>query len=323
MSLFGGALRRARRGPRVGGDALLEALAEVSSHPEPYPFSYPGAAEVEVLAHFCDLPVPHVLYTTFGLSRVNSTVPVAGVQTELSLRTRVTSPLPLQWPADALATMCAHIRRTGHAVEPGHYLELPPPHKGALAGFSYVTDPLLGEVETATGVVRYTYAVGLTTEDLEDALRWDPVRFTGELGEVFPLGLTDPGRAPLRSDATARARVEGAVAAEGSSISAVEVKLLAVEPGRIDIDPRGAAALLRAMRGRLKFGRPFALLSTRGRATWVRFTPGAATEVGEGFLEVGATAPLVDELLAILDTAPGIYPLRSAPLEIHVVDPTR
>ena len=186
-----------------------------------------------------------------------------------------------------------------------------------------ITDPLLGEVETATGVVRYTYAVGLTREDLEDALLWDPVRFTGELGEVFPLGLTDPGRPPLRDDATARARVEEAAAVEGSSISAVEVKFLDVEPGRIDVDPRGAAALLRAMRGRLKFGRPFALLSTRGRETWVRFTPGTATEAGEGFLEVGATAPLVDELLAVLDPAPGIYPLRSAPLEIHVVDPTR
>ncbi|WP_291314879.1 suppressor of fused domain protein [Corynebacterium sp. UBA2622] len=320
MSLIDRAFRLPRRGPRVGGDALLEALAGVATHDEPYPFSYQGAADVDVLAHFSAEPLPHVLYTTFGLSRVKSTVPVAGVQMELSMRTRVTSPLPLQWPADALALLCAHVRRTGRTLEPGHYMELPRPHMGRLAGFSFVADPLVPEVQTVTGAVRYTYAVGLTTEDLDDALRWDPVRFTGELGEVFPLGLTDPGRAALRRDPAARARVEAAVAEEGSSISAVEAKILGIEPGRIDLDPGAVSALLRAMRGRLKFGRAFALVSRRGE-TWVRFTPGEATETGEGFLEVGAQPALVDEILAVLDPAPGVYRLRSAPLEIHVVDP--
>lgn len=319
MGIFAAGPQR-RRGPRVGGDALLARLAEQATHTDPFTFSYPGRAEVEVLAHFCSEPLPHVLYTTFGLSRVASTVPVAGLQYELSLRTPATSPLPLQWPADALAHMSAHVRRTGRAIEPGHYMELPRPGDGAVAGFSFVADPVLGDVDTATGTVRYTYAVGLTARDLEDALAWDPLKFTGELGEVFPLGLTDPGRASVRDNAAARARVEAGVAAEGSSISAVEVKYLEVAPGRVDIDPTGARALLRAMRGRLTFGRAFALVKSGAGATWLRFSPDGPTQAGEGFLDVGAAGPLADEILAVLDTAPGTYPLRTAPLEIRVID---
>ncbi|SDS25447.1 suppressor of fused domain protein [Corynebacterium timonense] len=324
---FGSGIRRgrvhARLRPRLGGDALLRALDAASGAAEPVAFPGP-AGELDapaVLAYPCRTPVPHLLYTTFGVSRVRSNVPVAGLQTELSLRTAPSEGTPPRWPAEILFALARHIHTRDRPIEPGHYMQAPGIAGDGPRGFSFVADPVLGDVETVTGTVRYTYAVGLTARDLEDALAWNPLKFTGVLGDFIPLGLTDPARASLRDNPEARRRVEDATAAEGSSIGAVEVTFLDVEPGRIDLDPAGAAALLRAARGRLAFSRPFALVRAAGPDTWVRFAPDAVTSCAGGVSEVAAPPRLAAELLATFDTSPGVYRLRTVPLLIHVIDP--
>lgn len=86
------------------------------------------------------------------------------------------------------------------------------------------------------------------------------------------------------------------------------------------MDPRAARALLRAARYRARFGKPFALV--RGD-TWLRLAPGAQFEADNTHVQLPATPELVNELLATFDDGPGTYPLRGAPVVIHVVDMAR
>lgn len=310
---------RIRRGPRLGGDAIRDHVAAVTGSTDAFIFAFD---ELEVHCYYVDTPLPHFLYSTFGLSRVRSGIPVAGTQTELVLRTPATTPVPYAWPAEQLASMVRMIRRADEEIAPGHYLRLARPVDGEaqIAGFTFVIDPLLGVIEPATGIVRFTYAVGLTREELEAALCWDPLKFTGVLGDYVALGITDPDRADILQTPEARERFEAGMASEGSSISAVHAKLLDTdEHGRIHLDLDAAHAVLRAARHRLPFGRSFALV---GERTWLRISPMSSFEADASHVDIEATSQFIHELLAIFDTTPGIYRFHSAPVEMHVVDPS-
>ena len=311
---------RARTGPQTGGDAIVAHISAATGACDPFTF---GFGDMDVIAYRVQDPLPHILYVTLGLSRTRSAVPVAGTQTELTLRVPAVAPLPYAWPAEQLAAMARQVRSSGNEIAPGHYLRLGTPLPGAakISGFTFVTDPVLGIIDPPTGIVRFTYAVGVTAPELEAALAWDPLKFTGVLGDAVALGLTDPQRADVMGDPRVRARVEGGAAREGSSISAELARCLSTSPsGRIDMDPRAARALLRAARYRARFGKPFALVSDDA---WLRLGPGTQFEADDAHVQLPATPELVNELLATFDDAPGTYPLRSAPAVIHVVDMER
>lgn len=300
---------RVRQGPPLGADALTARIEAATQGGDPFTFAFD---ELEVRAYRVAEPLPHYLYVTFGLSRVRSSTPVAGTQTELTLRAPADTPVPYAKPAEQLASMVRHVRRSGNEIAPGHYF------RSGSGGFTFVVDPVLGIVDGPTGIVRFTYAVGVTGRELEAALSWDPAKFTGVLGDFVPLGITDPARGDLMDIPEARARVEEGMGGEGSSISAVHSKLLSVDAqGRIDMDPRSAEALIRAARYRLKFGKPFALIN--GEIS-VLLLLDAPFHTSPTHIQIGAGADLANELLATFDPSPGIYRLTSAPVEIHVVD---
>lgn len=308
--------------PALVGDALRERLISCTSDPDPFATSYRG---VDILAFRVDAPLPHWLYSTFGLAPVRSSQPLAGTHTELTFRVPVgTHPLPPVRPAALLAHLVRHIRNRGLSIEPGHYMDLRHPVRpdARLTGLSFVTDPILGLVDGPLALAQFTYAVGLTTADLEAALAWDPLKLTGVLGDVFPLGLSAPERADLAADPQAAARIAAATAADGSSIGAASVRLLDAEPGgRVDVDIAGARAILRAMRHRLPFDRSFALVEDTGNA-WLLFEPDTTAALlpqDQGLL-IHTPENLRNEILATLDAKPGKYSFVSAPLTLHVVD---
>lgn len=307
------------RGPRLGGDAVLARLDSATGGADAYTFSYGDSPDgLHVHAYFVDEPVPHILYCTYGLSRVASSQRVAGTQTELTMRVP-DADFPHQWPADQLTRMARRIRRTGHEIAPGHHMATP---NGPVPAYVFVTDPVLGVIDGPTGLIRFTYAVGLADDDFERMLRWDPVKFAGVVGDAVPLGLTDPNRRPISDNPEIRTRLDGAAEGEGSSISAMLAEYLAVDAGgRVDLDPEAARALLRGARYRLRFGRPFALV--HGDA-WFLCDPAAArTEFADDHIVVAAGRELANELLAVLDDVPGSYALRTAPVTITVIDPQR
>lgn len=304
-------LDNARRGPKTGGEVVRGHIAKAAGGADAYVFSY---RHLEVHAYVLAEPIPHVLYCTYGKSRVESSQPSAGTQTELTLRVPGTPALPDEWPARLLA------RAARDDIEPGHYLVLDNP-RGTLSGFVFVTDPVLGVVDGPTGLIRFTYAVGINGDDVEQMLSWDPLKFAAFVGDRVPLGLTSTDRAPISARPQDRALLEEAVGSEGSSIGAMHARYLEVDAaGRVDLDPAAARALIRAARHRLLHGRSFALLNGE---TWLLLNPHeATTELTESHIIVAATAALAHELLATFDAVPGIYRLRTAPLEIRVVDPT-
>lgn len=304
-------LDNARRGPKTGGEVVRGHIAKAAGGADAYVFSY---RHLEVHAYVLAEPIPHVLYCTYGKSRVESSQPSAGTQTELTLRVPGTPALPDEWPARLLA------RAARDDIEPGHYLVLDNP-RGTLSGFVFVTDPVLGVVDGPTGLIRFTYAVGINGDDVEQMLSWDPLKFAAFVGDRVPLGLTSTDRAPISARPQDRALLEEAVGSEGSSIGAMHARYLEVDAaGRVDLDPAAARALIRAARHRLLHGRSFALLNGE---TWLLLNPHeATTELTESHIIVAATTALAHELLAVFDAVPGLYRLRTAPLEIRVVDPT-
>ena len=306
-----GVLDNARRGPRTGGEVVRGHIAQAAGGTDAYAFSY---RHLEVHAYVLPKPVPHVLYCTYGKSRVESSQPSAGTQTELTLRVPGTPALPEEWPAKLLA------RAARDDIEPGHYFVLDNP-RGTLAGFVFVTDPVLGVLDGPTGRIRFTYAVGLNGDDVEQMLSWDPLKFAAFVGDRVPLGLTSAQRDPISADPQDRVVLDEAVGAEGSSIGAMHARYLEVDAtGRVDLDPTAARAVVRAARHRLLHGRSFALLHGN---TWFLLDPQSpTTECASDHIVVAVTAAFAHELLATFDAVPGIYRLRTAPLEFRVVDPT-
>jgi len=53
----------------------------------------------------------------------------------------------------------------------------------------------------------------------------------------------------------------------------------------------------------------------------IRSPPAPPAELADDHIIVPATTAFGHELLAVFDAAPGVYRLRTAPLEIRVVDP--
>lgn len=306
-----GVFDSARRGPRTGGDVVRRHIAQATGGTDPFVFAY---RHLDVHAYVVHDPVPHVLYCTYGKSRVDSSQPSAGTQTELTLRVPGAPALPEQWPADILA------RAARDDIEPGHYLNFERP-RGTLTGLVFVTDPILGVLDGVTGLVRFTYAVGLAGDDTERMLSWDPLKFAELVGDRIPLGLTSLERDPLSANPQDRALLDWAVGAEGSSIGAMHARYLDVDSGgRVDLDTAAARALLRGARHRLLHGKPFALLRDD---TWLLLDPDAtAMELASDHITVPATPAVAHEVLAVFDAVPGTYRLRTAPLEVRVVDPT-
>lgn len=322
----------ARGTHKTGGDFLLSHLAEVAGDE---PVAVHGelrfTEETAVLVYRLKEPFPHLLYVTYGLSRTRSSAPTAGTQDELTLRVPDTAEPPM-WPVHRLRRLARYRRSSGYPIEPGHYMDLRAPvcEGATLTGFIFVADPLVPLLAARTGRVRFLNAVPVTADELDAALCWDPLKFAGLLGDALTLGISAPTRTSLLIDASFSRTLSSLTRKEGSSIAAVTSNYFAVdESGRIDLTCRAAADVLRAMKWRLGYGRPFAVVG-EGDAGWVRFVPAEEPAVVFGddehsssHLTVAVVRALRHEILAVLDNAPGIYRLSTAPLAINVIDPAR
>lgn len=327
--------RGKRTGRATGGDHLLAHLEQVAGDgPEETHGELAFSEDTAVLVYRVEAPFPHFLYVTYGLSRTRSSVPVAGIQDELTLRVPAEAAPPV-WPVQRLRNLARYQQTSGYPIEPGHYMDLRAPvREGAsLSGFIFVSDPLVPLLSAPTGRVRFINAVPVTADELDAALRWDPLKFAGLLGDALPLGVSDPTRASLLIDASFARPLTSLTERDGSSVAAVSSSYFAVDDsGRVDVTAHAAGDLLRGMKWRLGYGRPFAVVG-EGNSGWARFVPtdeDSASAVAFGndvasgpHATVTVNRALRHEMLAVLDTGPGTYRFTSAPLVIHVIDPAR
>lgn len=321
------------RGTRkTGGDHLLAHLERVAgAPPEEVHGELMFSEDIAVLVYRFDAPVPHFLYVTYGMSRTRSSAPVAGTQTEFTLRVPAET-APPEWPVRRLRRLARYARSSGNPVEPGHYMDVGVPMcAGATtSGLIFVADPLIPLLSAPTGRVSFVNALPVTADELDAALRWDPLQFAGRVGEWLPLGVGKHDRASLLIDAPFTHLISSLTEKDGSSIAAVASSYFAVDQtGRIDMPAHTATHLLRAMKWRLGYGRPFAVVG-EGETGWARFVPSESVAVDFGndnlsgpHVTVGVDRTLRHEILAVLDAAPGTYRFTTAPLSVHVIDPKR
>ena len=328
MGIRWGFLGRAAK--PTGGDYLLAHLESIAGQP---PVEVHGELtftdEIAVLVYRFAEPLPHYLFVTYGLSGTRSSAPIAGTQSELTLRAPAEG-APERWAVDKLRSIARYRRASGNPIEPGHYMDLRAPvaEGASLTGFIFVADPLIPLLSAPTGRVRFINAVPVTADELDAALRWDPLKFAGLLGERLPLGIGPHDRASSLIDATFAHPLTSLTKRDGSSIAAVSSSYFAVDAsGRIDLTTHAAAHLLRSMTWRLGYERPFAVV---GDDAWARFVPADSPAVAYGddpasgpHLSVSVNRALRHEFLAVLDNAPGAYRLTTAPLAVHVIDPAR
>ena len=296
--------------PRLSGDAIRAHLEANTGSNDPFKFTFDDLA---VLAYPVNEPVPHFLYATFGLSQVRSSKPMAGTQTELTLRVPREAPVPFARPAERLAAMVVLVRRSGNDIEPGHHLTF----RDAPGGYLFAEDPVLGAIETPTGRVRFTQAVRVTDDEFDAALSWDTAKFIQVLRRRVPVGIGGGERESVLKEASIRKLIATATERDGSSLGAVDAKLLSVDAtGRIDMDADAAHALIRAARHRLRHGHQFALVRNN---TWMLIGPGLDFEADDEHIQIPATPELANEIIATMDAAPGVYRLTSAQVSVHVV----
>ncbi|WP_033378091.1 suppressor of fused domain protein [Corynebacterium lubricantis] len=326
MSEWNRVFKRSRFAPKLGGTAIKAALIKAYGEQDPIVYEYGDAPVLSFRSPENSEIEPHYFYTTFGISRVHSGTPIAGTQTELTIRVAADEPLPPAWPAMLLNRVATYLDSTGNDLEPGHHMDFGVPliDDSTLSALIFINDPALGIVETKTGPVRFTYAIGITARDLGDALNWDARKFAGVLGNYYPLGLTHPMRESLRENPQAHQILEKATDEQGSSLSAAMADYLDFtdDPAlRIDITSVAAEQLLRAVRYRIRFGRSFALVS---RKKWIEVVPGEGEPVlADDHLGLPVSEQLAAEILAVFDSAPGTYAMTTQPITIQVIDPNR
>jgi hypothetical protein len=91
---------------------------------------------------------------------------------------------------------------TGNVIDLGGPLapESPAEKPTLLTGVMCIPDPTLGKIDTPHGSVLFLQLFGLTPDELGSVEGWELARKVGLVGEVAPLGITDPGRRPLLED---------------------------------------------------------------------------------------------------------------------------
>lgn len=190
-----------------------------------------------VLAFRALRPVPHWLFVSAGLSDLWAASPgtdgKAGMGFELTFR--LADPFaerpdsePPQWPVNLLRRLGSYVFSHHATFDPSDFISMGSPlsEGSELCHLGVIEDPELGTVQLPGGKTQFLQMVGLTDDDLQDLLNWNPSRFLGLYQEVYPGGVTRPDRTSLRSDARLRARIETGIAKESTGTEAVHAQQL-------------------------------------------------------------------------------------------------
>jgi photosystem II stability/assembly factor-like uncharacterized protein/tetratricopeptide (TPR) repeat protein len=331
-------------GRSPGWDAIDAALEPFYGGAEPHahfgaviPYMLGGNDPIHgISVYLRDEPVPHFHFVTYGFTdlfgKETEDPEVSGFGFELTLRLRRESDddtVPA-WALNFLQNLGRYVFGTGNRFAAGHKMGLNGPialdHDTKLTAILFADDPELGEFVSQHGTARFIQIVGITDDEYKLIQEWSTTGLVDILREQLPHLVTDLGRDSVLGSPEVAAVVKQRVEREGSSEDltfAGDMKF-EVAGGRVRIEMGAlyAAALPRAMRGRLRHGRGYTL---RGRANVLTLRP--ADEVGSAQdgkeLELAFTPELVSELEEKLRAGlVGEYRLRAWPALEIVVTPS-
>ncbi|MBV8761822.1 MAG: suppressor of fused domain protein [Deltaproteobacteria bacterium] len=263
-------------------------------------------------------PQPHFHFVTYGFTdlfvKETEDPQESGFGFELSLRLRRApdeTDVPT-WALNFLQNMARYVFGTGNRFDAGHKMGLNGPialgHDTLLTAVLFADDPELRAIDSPFGKAKFIEVVGITDDEYKLIQEWSTTGLVEILRKKLPFLITDLTRPSVLSDPEIRREVDERVAAEGSSedLTFAGELALTTDDGhvRIELGALYAAALPRAMRGRLRHGRGYTL---RGRDATLVLEPGleARYERGEdGELILTLPKDLVAEVERRL--APGL-----------------
>jgi suppressor of fused len=326
-----------------GWDAIDRALEAIYRDVEPMhygtvvPYMLGGNDPIHGISVYPRTdPVPHWHFVTYGftdLFRKETDDPEeSGFGFELTLRLARApgDAMPPNWALNFLQNLGRYVFGTGNRFAAGHKMGLNGPialeHDTKITAICFADDPELGEISSEFGRARFVQIVGITDDEYKLIQEWSTTGLIDALRERAPFLITDLARGSVLDDPSTAAMIEKRVAAEGSSEDLTFAGDLTLEADdgrvRIELGALYAACLPRAMRGRLRHGRPYEL---RGRNATLHLRPGGAPgyrhDDGELVLEV--TQELATEVEATLRRAlAGRYRFETWPALEIVVTPS-
>jgi photosystem II stability/assembly factor-like uncharacterized protein/tetratricopeptide (TPR) repeat protein len=298
--------------PAPGWAAIDAALRPIYGDVEPLhygavvPYALGGNDPIYgISAYQRNTPGPHWHFVTYGFTdlfdKESGEPDVSGYGFELTLRLarEPDAEEPPGWALNFLQNLGRYVFGTGNRFALGHKMGLNGPialeHDTAITAICFAEDPELGELASEYGQARFLQIVGITDDEYRLAQEWSTTGLLEILAQRVPYLLTDLGRPSVLADPALAAEIERRVEQEGSSeqMSSAGELGLSDDGGvlTIELGALYAAALPRAMRGRIRHGRGYAL---HGRDAALRLEPGERAGYRRG--EDGAVLELTQEL---------------------------
>ncbi|HLL21674.1 MAG TPA: suppressor of fused domain protein, partial [Kofleriaceae bacterium] len=264
--------------PSPGWDAIDAALRRIYGDAEPMhfgtvlPYMLGGNDPLHGISVYTRLdPVPHWHFVTYGFTdlfhKETEDPDESGFGFELTMRLvrRADEEQPPMWALNFLQNLGRYVFGTGNSFAAGHKMGLNGTialdHDTKITAICFADDPELGELTSENGAARFIQVVGITDDEYRLVQEWSTTGLLDILQKRLPHLVTDLSRDSVLSDAATAAEVEQRVAQEGSSEDLTFAGELAmtVDDGhvRIELGALYAAALPRAMRGRIRHGRPY------------------------------------------------------------------
>ncbi|MFT3696301.1 MAG: suppressor of fused domain protein [Kofleriaceae bacterium] len=322
-----------------GWAAIDRALAPIYKATEPHahfgttlPYSLGGNDPIHGISVYLREDPPHFHFITYGFSdlfqKETQDPETSGFGFELTFRlarapdeTNVPA-----WAMDLLQNLGRYVFGTGNRFSAGHKLGWTGPiaedRPTELQALLFVEEPELGEISSQFGKAVFLQIVGITADEFRLTQEWSTTGLYEIMKRRMPLLVTDIARKSVLADAATSIVVKKRVELEGSSEPRIRALGLAFEGSHVTIDREDAAALPRAMRGRIKHGRTYAI---EGNGVTLELVPGepAAIDHGDDVLRITVSKALADEILArVTTTEPGVYRFETLPeLVITVAEP--
>ena len=279
--------------------------------------------------------LPHWHYVTYGFSELyekeSEYLEESGYGFELTFRLKreIGETEPPVWPVNLLQNLAHYVFSSDNVFADGHHMNCNGPvaleSDTKLTALGFRVDSELGEMDTPNGHVTFLQAVAITHDEMNGLMCWSGSRFLELMAQYVPLCITDLSRTSLMHVADFRAVWQQGVAQDGSSTAFLYLDELAggMEADRVwlQLGAGHVETVLNMLHARVGKGRELYLQGPQ-QIVHIQAAQAAAVQKHEEMLVLALTAETLAELDAVLAPHAGTYPLKTAPLEIHLL-PTK
>jgi hypothetical protein len=299
------------------------------------PVALGGGDPIEAIsAYVADDEAPHWHLLSFGMSELYDKLApapdVSGHGFELTMRlpwSEGDEKIP-EWSMHVLQALASYVFTTKAPFAPGHYMDFGGALDGgggAISAVAFVEDPTLGSLVTPNGFMRFLQVVGITADEHEVMMDWDPAGVLDLIARRDRMMVTDVGRRSVLADPAAKAELSARLEREGSTMAGAHGGDLRWEHGDdgvvVTVGAMYVPTLLRGLRRRVPFALDFKLESLERQ---LLLSPGDAVGIAADERRVELVLPH-DAARALADSVRperGMYRCADVDGLTIVVEPT-